>query len=210
MLPTGDGQSLMTTGAGHQSERIGLFGGSFNPVHIGHLMVAQAAKEEVRLDRLVFIPAALSPFKVTSDPAPARERLRLLRLALAGKPWCSIDEQELRRGGISYTIDTARDYKQRFPNAECYYLIGADHVRLLSKWRDATELGQLLEFIVIPRPGEPPTDPPPPFRTKPLTGFPVGVSSSEIRRRLQSGLTVEPFLPPTVAEAIQTNHLYEK
>ena len=96
-------------------ERIGLFGGSFDPVHLGHLLVAQAAREELDLARLFFIPAAQSPFKPDSQPTPAPERLRLLRLALAGKTWCEIDEQEIRRGGVSYTIDTVRDYAGRFP-----------------------------------------------------------------------------------------------
>ena len=96
-------------------QRIGLFGGSFDPVHLGHLLVAQAAREELDLARLFFIPAAQSPFKPESAPTPAPERLRLLRLALAGKTWCEIDEQEIQRGGVSYTIDTVRDYASRFP-----------------------------------------------------------------------------------------------
>ena len=90
--------------------KLGIFGGSFDPVHLGHLLVAQAAIEELGLDRLFFIPAAQSPFKPDSKPAPASVRLQLLRLALAGKTNCEIDEQEIRRGGISYTIDTLRDY----------------------------------------------------------------------------------------------------
>ena len=95
-------------------ERIGLFGGSFDPVHLGHLLVAQAAREELELTNLFFIPAAQSPFKPETPPSPAQQRLRLLRLALAGKTWCEIDEQETRRGGVSYTIDTVRDYATRF------------------------------------------------------------------------------------------------
>src|SRR5579859_1268857 len=99
-------------------QRVGLFGGSFDPVHLGHLLVAQAAREELGLDRLIFIPAAQSPFKPDSAAAPGPERLRLLRLALAGKSWCEIDEQEIRRGGVSYTIDTLRDYARRDPSAQ--------------------------------------------------------------------------------------------
>src|SRR6266404_1714406 len=134
--------------------RVGLFGGSFDPVHLGHLLVAQAAREELSLTRLFFIPAGQSPFKPDRRPTPAAERLRLLRLALAGKDWCEIDEQEIKRGGVSYTIETARDYARRFPEAELFYLIGADHVPQLPKWREAAELARLLEFVVIPRPGE--------------------------------------------------------
>src|SRR5438132_8476057 len=134
--------------------RIGLFGGSFNPVHLGHLLVAQAAREELELSRVFFIRAAQSPFKPDAQLAPGKERLRLLRLALAGQTWSAIDEQEIQRGGVSYTIDTVRDYARRFPGANLFYLIGADHVPLLPKWRDAGDLARLLEFVVIPRPGE--------------------------------------------------------
>src|ERR1035438_9318029 len=109
-------------------QRIGLFGGSFDPVHLGHLLVAQAAREELNLARLFFIPAAQSPFKPDTEPTPAGVRLRLLRLALAGKTWCEVDEQETQRGGVSYTADTLRDYARHFPEAPLFYLIGADHV----------------------------------------------------------------------------------
>src|SRR5579863_5271590 len=108
--------------------KLGLFGGSFDPIHLGHLLVAQAAREELGLTRLFFILASQSPFKPERQPTPAAERLRLLRLALAGQNWCEIDEQEIKRGGISYTIDTVRDYASRFPGAQLFYLIGADHV----------------------------------------------------------------------------------
>ena len=134
-------------------ERIGLFGGSFDPVHRGHLLVAQAAREELGLTRLFFVPAARSPFKPEGEPAPAAERLRLLRLALAGQAWCELDDQEIRRGGTSYTVETVRDYARRFAGAQLFYLIGADHAAQLPKWRQAQELAQLAEFVVIPRPG---------------------------------------------------------
>src|SRR5205085_156177 len=134
--------------------RIALFGGSFDPVHLGHLLVAQAAREELGLVRLFFIPAAHSPFKPESAPTAANERLRLLRLALIGKPWCEVDEQEIRRGGVSYSIDTVRDFARRFPEAELYYLIGADNVPHLPKWREAAELARLAQFVAIARPGQ--------------------------------------------------------
>ena len=112
--------------------KLGIFGGSFDPVHLGHLLVAQAAIEELGLDRLFFIPTAQSPFKPDSQPAPASVRLQLLRLALAGRTDCEIDDQEIRRGGISYTVDTLRDYAKRFPGAKLFYLIGTDHVAKLN------------------------------------------------------------------------------
>jgi nicotinate-nucleotide adenylyltransferase len=229
--------------------RLGLFGGSFDPVHLGHLLVALAAREELALTRLFFIPAAQSPFKPESKPTPANERLRLLRLALAGKSWCAIDEQEIKRGGVSYTIDTVRDYTRRFPAAELFYLVGADQPQQLSKWREAAELARLVEFVVMPRP-EPAErratpgaaslneggglDSPevlegsgaggagtaafqqkatgvtfvPPFRLRTLIGFPLGVSSSQIRERVKAGLAIDHLVPGAVAEAIRDNGLY--
>jgi nicotinate-nucleotide adenylyltransferase len=189
-------------------QRIGLYGGSFDPVHLGHLLVAQAACEEAGLDRLFFIPAAQSPFKPDSVLTPAPERLRLLRLALAGKTNCEIDDQEIRRGGVSYTIDTVRDYARRFPNVELFCLIGADHVPSLGKWREAAELARLAQFMVIPRPGEPEPALAPPFRGRALKGFPLGVSASQIRARVKAGLPVDQLVPPAVAEAIRNYRLY--
>lgn len=188
--------------------RLGLFGGSFNPVHLGHLLVAQAAREEVGLDRVAFIPAAQSPFKPGVELAPANLRLRMLRLALAGRSFCEVDDQEIARGGVSFTIDTVRTYRQRNAGAELFYLIGADHVPQLSKWREAAELARLVEFIVIPRPGEVPVDPPEPFRVRALRGFPLAVSSSQIRQRIKSGLSIDALVPAAVAEVIRNNRLY--
>jgi len=189
-------------------QRIGLLGGSFNPVHLGHLLVAQAAREELQLSRLFFIPAAQSPFKPGLTLAPAEQRLRLLRLALAGQTDCEIDDQELKRGGVSYTIDTVRDYVRRFPGAHLFYLMGADHVPQLTKWRDADELARLVEFVVLPRPGQAPAPLPAPFRGRALVGFPLGVSSSQIRERVKAGLPIDLLVGPAVAEAIRNNRLY--
>ena len=189
-------------------QRIGLLGGSFDPVHLGHLLVAQAAREELQLSRLFFIPAAQSPFKPGRPLAPAEQRLRLLRLALAGQTDCEIDEQELNRGGVSYTIDTLRNYVRRFPGAQLFYLMGADHVPQLPKWRDANELARLVEFVVLRRPGQVPAPLPAPFRGRALVGFPLGVSSSQIRERVKAGLPIDLLVGPAVAEAIRNNRLY--
>ncbi len=188
--------------------KIGIFGGSFDPVHLGHLLVAQAAMEELGLDRLFFIPAAQSPFKPENQPAPTMERMRLLRLALAGCCRYEIDEQELRRGGVSYTIETLRDYRRRFPQAELFYLIGADNTTKLNEWREADGLAKLAEFVALPRPGGTAANFPPPFRGQTLKGFPLGVSSSEIRARVKAGLPIDQFVPPPVAEAIHGAKLY--
>ena len=188
--------------------RIGLFGGSFDPVHNGHLLVAMAACEELDLSRLYFIPAAQSPFKPDSTPAPANERLRLLRLALAGFSNYEIDDQEIRRGSVSYSIDTVRVYAANFQDAQLFYLIGADHIAQLPKWREAEQLAKLVEFVVIPRPGEAPVTLPPPYRLRLLNGFPFGVSSSQIRNRIKAGRPIDGLVPQAVAESIHNSRLY--
>ena len=188
--------------------KLGLYGGSFDPVHLGHLLVAQAAIEELGLDRLFFIPVAQSPFKPENQPAPDAVRLLLLRLALAGKTNCEVDDQEIRRGGVSYTIETLRNYAKQFPNAELFYLIGADNAAKLNEWREAGELARLAQFVAVPRPGGIAAVFPPPFRGHTLKGFPLGVSSSQIRARVKAGLPIDRLVPPFVADAIHTAKLY--
>ena len=188
--------------------KIGLFGGSFDPVHLGHLLVARAAREEAGLERLFFIPAAQSPFKPDTRPAPATERLRWLRLALAGDTTAEVDDREIRRGGSSYTIETVREYAREYPGAELFYLIGADQTTQLHLWREAAELARLVEFLIIPRPGEAAIPLAAPFRGRVLRGVPLAVSSSEIRARLKAGLPVDHLTPAAVAEALANNRLY--
>jgi nicotinate-nucleotide adenylyltransferase len=188
--------------------KLGIFGGSFDPVHLGHLLVARVAVEELGLDKIYFVPAAQSPFKPENKPAPAAVRLQLLRLALAGKTDCEIDEQEIHRGGISYTVDTLRDYAQRFSSVKLFYLIGADNVAKLNEWREPAELARLAEFVAIPRPGGAEPVFPPPFRGRTLRGFPFAVSSSEIRARVQAGLPIENLVSAAVAETIRSTKLY--
>ena len=189
-------------------QNVGIYGGSFDPVHLGHLLVAQAAIEELRLDRLFWVPAAQSPFKPANQHASAALRLQLLRLALAGQTRCEVDDQEIHRGGISYTVDTLRAYAQRFPGAKLFYLIGADNADKLNEWRDPAVLASLAEFVAVPRPGDAAATFPAPFRGRMLKGFPFGVSSSEIRARLKAGLTVEHLVSPAVAAAIQGLEVY--
>jgi nicotinate-nucleotide adenylyltransferase len=188
--------------------RIGLYGGSFDPVHLGHVLVAQAAREEMRLDRIFFVPAARSPFKPDRQLSPDALRLQMLRLALAGRTYCEVDPQELSRGGISYSIDTVREFALRFKGAELFYLIGADHVGQLPKWRDAAQLAEMVTFLVIPRPGETPSTVPAPFRARSLQGFPIGLSASQIRERVRQKLPVDLLVGPAVAQAIRDNALY--
>ncbi|MDH7504337.1 MAG: nicotinate (nicotinamide) nucleotide adenylyltransferase [Verrucomicrobiota bacterium] len=188
--------------------RLGLFGGSFNPVHIGHLLVARAALEELDLARVCFIPVARSPFKSSDTLASARDRLCMLRLALAGEPQFEIDEQEIRRGEPSYTIVTVCDYARRFPEAKLYYLIGSDILDQLPRWREAESLTRLTEFVVVLRPGDVAPRLPPQYRVRAIKGFPFAVSSSQVRERIKTGRRIDWLTPPVVAEYIKNNRLY--
>ena len=188
--------------------RIGIYGGTFDPVHLGHLLVAQAALEEMALDRLFFIPAAQSPFKPGIPPIPATLRMRWLRMALVGRTEFEVDDWEIRRGGVSYSIDTARDFARRFPAAELLWLLGADHVPTLPQWREAELLAKRVEFVVIPRPGEPPAELPSPYRLRHLRGWPLKVSSSEIRNRVRLGASFHFLVPPGVAADIVNEGVY--
>lgn len=189
-------------------ERIGLFGGSFNPVTYGHLHLARAAGEALALDCLYFIPAAQSPFKLHLCPAPASLRLRLLRLALAGWSRCRVADMEVRRGGISYTVDTVAEFRQRHPGAELFWILGADQAATLPQWYQAEKLAQWVEFAICPRPGQ--TLPPlsPPFRGRVLEAAPMGVSSSLVRQRAAAGLPLDGLTPPAVAEVLLNEKVY--
>jgi nicotinate-nucleotide adenylyltransferase len=177
-------------------------------VHNAHVLVARAALEELSLDRLFIVPAARSPFKPEQQPANSKARLRLLRLAFAGQSNCEIDMQELHRDGVSYSVDTLRDYTDRYPEAKLHYLIGADHVPMMPQWRDADDLAQLAEFVVVPRPGQVVEKFPKPFKGQVLRGWPFEVSSSAIRERLKLGQAINGLVPPAVAESLQNDNPY--
>ncbi len=197
----------------HQPEtpaRIGIFGGSFDPVHNGHVMVARAALAEAGLDRLLIVPAAQSPFKPDQTLAPPMDRLAWLRLAFLDESRCEVDAQEIRRADVSYTIDTVRAVAERFPGAELFVLIGADHVATLPDWREASALAEAVTFVVVPRPGDgvPALDCPAPFRGRVLRGQPMDIAASDLRARLRAGESIEEFVPPTVAAALKVEHSY--
>ena len=131
------------------AERIGLFGGSFDPIHIGHLVLAREAREQLELDRVIFIPAAISPHKLHREPAPAEARLEMVCAAIAGEPGFEADDCELTREGPSYTVDTARLMRARWPGAELFYFIGEDNLAKLDTWREIETLRELVHFVVL-------------------------------------------------------------
>lgn len=185
---------------------VALFGGSFNPVHNGHVMVARAALAELEVARLFVLPAAQSPFKPEDPPAPAAARAGWVELAFAGMENCAVDLRELERDGVSYSVETVREFAAEFPGAELFYLIGADHIASLPEWREAAALAALATFVAVPRPGEAAGDFPEPFRGRMLAGQPMAVSASDIRRRLRAGEPVDGLVPAKVAEALKSGH----
>jgi nicotinate-nucleotide adenylyltransferase len=185
--------------------RLGLFGGSFNPIHHGHLITATRAAEAVKLDRVLFIPAARSPLKNGRDLAPAPDRWAMLRLALRGNRLFEASDLELRRAGVSYTIDTLRELKRR-TRAELYWILGSDAARLLPRWKSIAEVRGLASFVIAPRPGDrvPGKMPKDRILRAPL----LELSSSEIRARVRGGLSVRYMLPDPVERYILRKGLY--
>jgi nicotinate-nucleotide adenylyltransferase len=194
--------------------RVGLFGGTFDPVHLGHLAVARAALAGLKLDHLFFIPAAQAPLREDAPAASAADRLELLNLAMAeaADSRLGVLDLEVRAGGVQYTIDTVRALQAAWPQAKLFWLLGADQFAQLDRWREPKELAQRVEFAVLDRPGLPPASPPPALASvihwQGLAGTTHPASSSEIRRRLQAGESVDLWLPRAVAAAIEEKKLY--
>jgi len=139
--------------------KIGIYGGSFNPVHAGHLRVAKAALEKLALDRLLVIPAAVSPFKTDAAPQPeVWDRLDFVHAVFDGLDRTEVDEREIRRGGVSYAIDTVREIRAENPGAELYFIIGEDSVAGLERWKDYETLKTLVRFESFPRTPESSTE----------------------------------------------------
>ena len=191
--------------AGHV-ERVGVFGGTFDPIHTGHLISAQAALEELNLDRIVFIPAALSPHKTNLPPnVSSEDRVEMMRLAIDGEPRFSIDDRELLREGPSYTIDTMRSLLDDYPGVRFIYLLGADHLQKLETWHEISELKNLVDFAVFTRSrGDEVQD-----DEFLVVRRIIDISSTEIRERLAKGASVRYFLPSTVYDYVMTHDLYK-
>ena len=170
--------------------KIGIYGGSFNPVHYGHVNLAKNAVAELSLDRLVVVPANVSPFKTESakDAKPLPwDRLEMVRNAFAEIPEAVVDDREIRRGGVSYAIDTVREIASENPGAELVFLVGEDSVEGLPRWKDYEELKKLCRFESFPRTAE---------------------SSTEVRRRVAAGEPIDDLVPWTVAKFIEKGIVY--
>lgn len=186
--------------------RIGLFGGSFDPVHNGHLTLAACCAEQGGLDAVWFVPAALQPFKLGGPVASDADRVAMLRLAIAGTPGREVSTLEIDRGGVSYTVDTLRQLQAELVGIELFFLMGADTLRDLPGWREPDEVLRLATPMVVQRPGEADivTDVPHLRVEMP----PMDISSSDIRKRIATGESIEGLLPASVAAYIDENGLY--
>jgi nicotinate-nucleotide adenylyltransferase len=197
-------------------ERIGLFGGSFDPVHHGHLLLAQDALEQLGLDRLFFIPAAINPHKLDAAPkAPPPFRLEMLREATRMQPRFSIDTLELEREGPSFTIDTVDVFRGRFPGAQIFLLLGEDNLPKLHLWHQFERLRQLVSFVSFSRGAhaseinQPAIAPDKGVRLERLVRK-IDISSTEIRARVAKGLSIQYLVPESVRLLIQSHALYNQ
>ena len=184
--------------------KIALFGGTFDPVHHGHLILAREAVEQLRLDRLIFIPNTLSPHKQALAAAPAELRLEMVRAAISGEPQFETDDLELRRGGASYAVDTVEEMRRQHPDASLVYLIGEDNVAELHTWRRSAELQALAQFVVLSRTGHPRR------HSFPVVERDIDISSTEIRKRVAKGASIRYLVPEKVLEIIERHNLYKE
>jgi len=199
-------------------KRIGILGGTFNPIHLGHLLIAQDAMEQLVLDHVKFIPSATPPHKTTEALASERDRLQMIRLAIHGNNRFEVDDIEIQRGGTSYTVDTLMELRRCEPKASLFFIIGADSLAELHLWRQAQRIVHLCTFVTVPRPG---------FETRPsidprldsasrkrlrqhvLRGHACEIASREIRSRVASGRSIRYLVPDAVTEYIRRRRLYQ-
>jgi nicotinate-nucleotide adenylyltransferase len=186
--------------------RIGVFGGSFDPVHRGHLAVAQQAVRELRLDQVRFVPALLQPLKTAGPRASPDDRAAMLRAALDGQPNLALDLREIRRPGPSFTVDTLRELRLERPHDELFLMVGADAAQDLHRWREADELARLATLVVVPRPGIPPLFLPAPAVTLGLE--PIDLSATAVRDAAANGRDIDHLVPKAVADYIAAHRLY--
>ena len=185
-------------------KKIGIFGGTFDPIHNGHLILARDALEQLHLDSVLFIPAALSPHKLGQKPATADRRVEMLRAAIEGEPRFCLDELELTRAAPSYTFDTIEALKRREPDSEFVCLIGEDNVAQLPTWHRFAELSQMVRFAVLDRTG---------LRTEhsyPTVRRHIDISATDIRNRVARQQSIRYLVPLGVENLIREHQLYRE
>jgi nicotinate-nucleotide adenylyltransferase len=189
--------------------RVGVFGGTFDPPHHGHLIVAAEARDALELEQVLLVPAADPPHKRGRVRASADQRLRMLRAATAGDERFHVDDLELRREGASYTVDTLRELAAREPDAELVFLLGIDQFRDLDSWREPREIARLATLGVFARGGRGP-DLGGPYGAIQVPISRIDISATEIRRRVALGGSVRYFVPDSVLAIIEAEGLYRR
>ncbi|MFB3894843.1 MAG: nicotinate-nucleotide adenylyltransferase [bacterium] len=193
--------------------RLGIFGGTFNPIHIGHLIIAQESLSQFKLDQVVFVPAAIPPHKANHDIATAEHRLQMVKLAIAGNPLFQVSDIELNRNDKSYTIDTIKAFQKKYgPGTELNFIIGLDALLEFFTWKDAEQLLDLCRFLVAPRKGfdfsllDSRLTP----RVRLINMEPVHISATEIRKRIQTHRPIRYYLPEKVYKYLIESSVYGK
>jgi nicotinate-nucleotide adenylyltransferase len=189
--------------------RLGVYGGSFDPPHVGHLLVVTDAAEALGLDRVVWVPTATQPLKAGSVAAPADVRLAMVEAAVAGVPGFGASAIEIDRGGLSYTVDTLEAFAAAHPRAERFLLIGADSLATFDRWRAPERIVELAQVAVLQRAAESAARPAP-LRPgmRAVTTRRVDLSSTEVRERVRAGKPIRGFVPEPVAAIIERAGLY--
>jgi len=188
-----------------QKKRIGLFGGTFDPVHLGHTIVAEWMQFKLGLDEIHFIPNYIHPFAKRSDILNSTHRVKMLELALAGFSKFKICRYEIEKKEISYSVDTIRFFKKQFPGCKLYYLIGADNIKEFDYWKEADEILKLAVVVVFNRKGEFVDE----FDKFEYVDSPlIDISSSQIRKQIKNDQPYRSFLLPDVYNYIEQNKLY--
>ena len=189
-------------------KRIGILGGTFNPIHLGHLAIAEMAQEKVGLDKVIFVPAFIPPHKTVSHLAEAKDRLTMVRLAIADNPAFTVSDYEINKGGRSFSIDTVTHFHKLYKKkAKLYFVIGGDSLATLPTWKNIDQLLKLVTFVVVNRPG---------YRKnhKAIRHISVeselNIASRDLRKRVIQGKTIKYLVPDKVIRYIEHHGIYQK
>ncbi|MGH7603045.1 MAG: nicotinate-nucleotide adenylyltransferase [Gemmatimonadaceae bacterium] len=189
--------------------RIGVFGGTFDPPHVGHLLLAADARDALGLDRLIFVPAGAQPLKIETPPiASPNDRLEMVRLAVADDAHYTVDDAEINRRGLSYTVDTLEHLAGRHTGAELFLLLGRDALAGFPKWRNPERIRELATLAVMERSWAEASPVPGAGEVVSVSTRRVDVSATEIRQRLRAGKSIKGFVPEGVERFIETRGLY--
>lgn len=193
------------------AERIALYGGSFDPVHQAHVAIALHALEQAKLDRVLFIPASKSPFKAKGANASNEARARMVELATEGLETLQMSRYEMEQGGVSYSLNTAQHFRALYPQAELFWVLGADQFELLGDWRAIEDLARIVQFLVVGRPEYSLEAPAVQGLRYQLLQVPLMEnSSSEIRGRIENGESINGLVCPAVEAFIYENRIYSR